>query len=108
MNDVINKYGLTQEDTEKIKSVFRKYPKIREVILYGSRAKGNHRKGSDIDFTIKADDMTLAELNQLSWELDDLLLPYQMDISILSHIDDPELLNHIKRVGKTFYRAKEK
>jgi len=36
-------------------------------------------------------------------ELDDLLLPYTIDLSILDQISDPDVVEHIQRVGVTFY-----
>ena len=98
-------YGLSLPQIEKIKSVLRCYPQIKEAILYGSRAKGNYRPGSDIDLTLKGADLTLKILNRISIELDDLLLPWFFDLSIFEQIDNEELLQHIKRVGVVFYDA---
>jgi predicted nucleotidyltransferase len=64
---------------------------------------GNHKKGSDIDLTILSDKIELATLYKIERELDDLLLPYTMDISVHRHILNPDLLDHIKKVGTTFY-----
>lgn len=50
-----NKFGLNQETISKIQSVFYQFPEIEEAILYGSRAKGNYKEGSDIDLTLKGD-----------------------------------------------------
>ena len=49
------RFGLTDETITKINTVFVKYSEIEEVVLYGSRAKGNYREGSDIDLTLKGD-----------------------------------------------------
>jgi len=54
------RFGLTEDTIEKFHSVFRKYPEIEEVIIYGSRAKGNYREGSDIDLTLKGEELTEA------------------------------------------------
>ncbi|WP_197904747.1 nucleotidyltransferase domain-containing protein [Desulfosarcina alkanivorans] len=50
--------------------------------MYGSRAKGNFKPGSDIDLTLKVNRLNLHLLNKISLELDDLLLPYTVDLSI--------------------------
>jgi predicted nucleotidyltransferase len=97
------KFGLKTEDIEKINNVFKQYPKLSKAILYGSRAKGNFKKGSDIDLTFDGKDLNLAIINKISLALDDLLLPYTFDLSILEQIKDQELLNHIKRIGVIFY-----
>jgi predicted nucleotidyltransferase len=54
-----------------------KSKKIKKVLLYGSRAKGNYKNGSDINLTIDAKSMTLSELLQIENEIDDLFLPYK-------------------------------
>ncbi len=98
-------YGLKKESIEKVNRIFAQYDKIEEVILYGSRAKGNYKPGSDIDLTIKGKELNLKLLNKISLELDDLLLPYTFDLSIYQHIKQPDLIDHIVRVGKVFYKS---
>ena len=97
------RYGLKSHIVEKIKVVFAKYPQIEKVILYGSRAKGNYKIGSDIDITIISKSISLSVLHKIEDDLDDLLLPYIFDISIYSHIKNKDLLNHINRIGVEFY-----
>ena len=79
-------------------------PAVEEVIIYGSRAKGVNKAGSDIDLVLKGERLDLEELNKITLALDDLLIPYTFDLSIYHRIDNPELLEHIKRVGRTIYR----
>lgn len=100
---MIEDFGLNQSDILKINGVFEQLPKIQTVIIYGSRAKGNFRPGSDIDITLTGDNLTLTDVNELSTILDDLLLPYLFDISIFDKIENPEFTDHINRVGKVFY-----
>ena len=95
-------FGLSQKSVEEINGCFAKYEGIDLVIVYGSRAKGNYKPGSDIDFAIKGQ-LSISELLQLESELDDLLLPYTIDISLIDRINEPALINHIERVGKIFY-----
>jgi len=97
-------FGLKDEVVEKINRVFAVHPEVEEAVLYGSRAKGNQRPGSDIDLTLKGSSLNLQIVNRLSRELDDLLLPYTFDISIFHQIANPELIDHIERVGRVFYR----
>ncbi len=52
--------------------------------------------------------MDLTILFKIENELDDLLLPYKIDLSVFSDIENPELLGHIERVGKVFYLADSK
>ena len=96
-------FGLNQETIDKINSVFEKHPEIEKVIIYGSRAKGNYKSGSDIDFTLIGNDLNdLVET--LDSEIDDLNTPYLFDISIFGKLNSPTLKEHINRVGKVFYK----
>jgi len=101
-------YGLPVSAVEEIKSVFSRYPQVDRVTLYGSRAKGSYKNGSDIDLTVHGRaDLTLNVLFRILDDLDDLLLPYTFDLSIFQDIDNPDLLAHIRRVGVTFYQKDE-
>lgn len=99
-------YGLKENVILRIQSVLANFPEIEEVILYGSRAKGNYKNGSDIDLTFKGKQLTLTILGKVDEQLDDLLLPYTFDLSIYHQINSPELLDHMNRVGKLFFCRK--
>jgi len=96
-------YGLKDIHINKIQSVFANYSNIEKAILYGSRAIGNFRNGSDIDLTLIGENLDLSSLFKIENDIDDLLLPYKTDISIFQKIENPELVDHINRVGKVFY-----
>lgn len=83
----------------KLFEVFKQFSKIDKVILYGSRAKGTFKPGSDIDLSLDGKNLTTKELLTIMNKIDDLLLPHKVDVSILQQIDNQELLEHIKRVG---------
>lgn len=99
-------FGLRKEVLALINNIFAKYDEVYEVVLYGSRAKGNYKPGSDIDLALKGTGLDLKLINKISIELDDLLLPYTFDLSIYGSIDEPALIDHIERVGTTFYKRK--
>ncbi|TGN07954.1 nucleotidyltransferase domain-containing protein [Leptospira ilyithenensis] len=96
----MNSFGLKEETVQKILQVFFGHPKIENAVIYGSRAKGNYRTGSDIDICLEASEMDLSELMLIETELDDLLLPYKIDLSLKHKIENKDLLDHIERVGK--------
>lgn len=98
------KYGLPPESVEKLCSVFLSHPQIEKVVLYGSRALGTYRESSDIDLTVVGTNADLTLLLELENEIDDLLLPYKVDISLMSKIDNPNLIDHINRVGIPFFQ----
>lgn len=81
---------------------FAQYASIEQVIVYGSRAIGNYRNGSDIDLTIVGE-ATYSDLLKLENELNDLLLPYKIDLSLLHQIANKDSIAHIEQVGKVFY-----
>lgn len=96
--------GLSVAIIERIIKVLSAHPNLEQAILYGSRAKGNYREGSDIDLTLTGIALNDIELGRIDNELDELLLPYTFDLSLLQQIDNPDLIDHIKRVGIVFYQ----
>jgi predicted nucleotidyltransferase len=96
-------FGLPRPAVEKLRRVFADWPQIRQATLYGSRAKGTQRPGSDIDLTLESEDLTLTQLLAIENQIDDLLLPWMVDLSLKQDIDNPALLEHIGRVGRVFY-----
>lgn len=97
-------FGLKPAVIAQMNEVFERFPEVGQVILYGSRAKGTFKPGSDIDLCLVGEGLSLATLLKIDTALDDLLLPYKIDLSIRDHIDNAELQAHINRVGAAFYR----
>ena len=97
------RFGLKESTIDRINAVFSQYPDIEKVVLYGSRAKGNYREGSDIDLTLMGGALSNAQLNRIETHIDDLLLPYTIDLSLFESIDNANLIEHIWRVGVIFY-----
>jgi len=97
-------HGLSQRSINTMRGIFNKYGSLETVILYGSRAMGNYKNGSDIDITIVAGEgFTDSDLLHVCGDLDESDLPYFVDCSVLSKISDPALKDHIARVGKVLY-----
>ena len=96
--------GLSLETTEKIQRALSRFVEIEKAVLYGSRAKGNYKTGSDIDLTLFGPRLTQETLMDISIALDDLLLPYTIDLSIYEGLDHPALREHIDRVGLVFFQ----
>ncbi|RNC76698.1 hypothetical protein DA717_14480 [Piscirickettsiaceae bacterium NZ-RLO2] len=97
------KYGLSTESIEEICNVLSKYPEVQEAIIYGSRARGDYRQGSDIDLTLKGMSLNLSTLTRIENEIDDLLLPYEMDLSSFEALSDANLISNIEKQGKVLY-----
>jgi len=98
------KYGLPDITLNTLDTLFRAYPGVREAVLYGSRAKGKYRRGSDIDLSLKTDEtFTRTDLLNIANDFDDSDMPYFVDVSIYDQLSNPELKAHIDRVGKVLY-----
>ena len=98
-------HGLSAQTLQKIRDVFLRYPQIEEAVLYGSRARGDYKNGSDIDLTLRGGtELTHTILSQIANNLDDQLLPYTIDLSIFKNIRNPEMIEQIKRVGVALYK----
>lgn len=105
---MMRRFGLEENDIQAICTILALHPQVEKAILYGSRAKGNYKNGSDIDLTLVGGaDLNGSVLTQIDWEIDDLLLPYTIDLSIFHQISDTDVIEHIQRVGVTFYEKDE-
>ena len=99
-------HGLPADAVERIQQVLGRYPAVEQAVLYGSRAKGTYRPGSDIDLTLSGDGLDHSLLTRIDHELDDLLLPWRIDLSLMSSLAHPPLLDHIRRAGVVFFERR--
>jgi predicted nucleotidyltransferase len=99
-------FGLSERAINKLNSVFAQHPSIEKAMLFGSRAKGNYKKGSDIDLSLVGN-ISFKEFLRINNEIDDLLLPWIVDLSLFSHIKNEALIAHINRIGCVFYPERE-
>jgi predicted nucleotidyltransferase len=101
-------FGLSSAVIEQIHTVLRRYPDVERAIIYGSRALGTYKPGSDIDLAlVGGESLDLSTVYRILDDLDELLLPYTFDIVALSHVRDASFLDHIRQVGKVFYERTE-
>jgi predicted nucleotidyltransferase len=98
-------FGLPPAVIAMIRGVFARYPTVREVRVYGSRAKGTFRPGSDIDLSIMDEHVSGEQMMQIANDFDDLPTLYTIDLALFRQIDNPALAEHILRIGKVFYSA---
>lgn len=92
-------FGLPPVVLRQIVEVLEGYPEIISGRLFGSRAKGNYRHGSDIDLCLDAPRLSMRQRLEIENRLDDLLLPWKIDLVMWQEIDNPALAEHIERVG---------
>ena len=100
--------GLQQDDLKIIVSVLIQYPEVNEAILFGSRAKGIFRSGSDVDIALKGEYLHADIVTRISYELnEETILPYKIDVLNYHTLSTKELVEHIDRVGISFYLNKK-
>lgn len=91
-------YGLSSIELQQIRQVFASQPEVKEVWLYGSRARGDYKPYSDIDISLVGN-LTTSHLAELETQLDDLLLPYAIDLICLQSVRNAALKANIAREG---------
>jgi len=91
--------GLNPKTIQSLESVFKPFDAIDKVVLYGSRALGTHKPGSDIDLALFGKNVTPDLIATIAILIDDLLLPYTLDLTAYDLIDNLALREHIDRVG---------
>jgi len=96
-------HGLSERDMRTISGILRKYPDIRRVFLFGSRAKGSFKAGSDIDLAIMNDGLRENTIRALQIDFEESSLPYFVDIVYFPALSHPELKEQILRAGVLFY-----
>ena len=98
-----NQFGLKQSDLTYIIKTLSRFDTINKAIIFGSRAKGNYRNGSDVDIAIKGDIdfRTVARLSYLLNE--ESFMPYRFDIVNYNRTKHSKLKEHIDRVGIIIY-----
>lgn len=97
-------FGLSNAVVNDICNVFKDYSNITEVLIFGSRAKGNYRTGSDIDLVAKGDSITFNQLVDINLKIEDLGLLYKVDVLSYEEKKGTPIGEHIDRVAKVFYR----
>lgn len=97
-------YGLSPDALTGIQRVLESVPSVERAILYGSRAKGCYRPNSDIDLTVEGAHISLSDLATIEVRLDDLLLPYSIDLSCKANLRSEALLREIDTYGKIVYQ----
>lgn len=96
-------YGLMDRDLKYIIEVLSSYPEVEEGLIFGSRALGNYKAGSDVDLSLKGK-LSSSILTQISRRLnEEYPLPYFFDILDYTSISNDALIKHIDSYGKTIY-----
>jgi predicted nucleotidyltransferase len=102
-----NKFGLTERSMQTVSEIFEKYPVVEVVVVFGSRAMGNYKLGSDLDLAIMnlgVDDKTMMKLKN---DFEESSLPISVDIVNFADLKHADFIEHIERVGKVFYKKRK-
>jgi predicted nucleotidyltransferase len=93
-------FGLRQEDIQEIHQIISEFPEVTKVLVFGSRAMGNFRPGSDVDLAISGENLSFKTTQKIKGILnEDTLMPYHFDVVNMGEIENKNLLEHILRVG---------
>lgn len=99
-----HEFGLPQRTIDIIRRILAEVPEVEKAVIFGSRAKGTYRPGSDIDLALFGPWLDLDTLGRIAGQLDESPIPYQVGLCLFDAIDHPGLREHIERVGKVFYQ----
>lgn len=104
MNNSLKGHGLTTTDLEAIRSALAMVPGISRAVLFGSRALGRQKPGSDVDIALYGPGINFDSVAKLNWLLNEEgSLPYRFDVVDAEHLKHRELADHIQRVGVTLW-----
>lgn len=92
-------HGLAEGTIRQIVEVLKRFPEVERAVLFGSRAKGTFKRGSDIDLALVGGSLDWVVIGKIYDELDDLLLPYRFSLIQFDWSTDPDVSAHISRVG---------
>lgn len=97
------KFGLEQPIIDKLIAVFEQNSKVDKALVFGSRAKGNYRPDSDIDIAIKGQDLNTDDIIAMIVAFEEKGITHKIDLINYYIIKEPDLKDHINRVGIELY-----
>lgn len=97
-------YGLLQRDIDYILKTLEAFPEVKKAALFGSRALGNYKKGSDIDLSLFGAEIDHDLVIQINSKLnEEVPIPYFVDVVDFKSIRNKKLQEHIERQGIIIY-----
>lgn len=101
----MNRLVLRDKDLATLRRTFRRFPYVREVRVFGSRATGTARRASDLDLAVAAPDATATEWQTLAEALELAPVVCELDLVRTERTRNPRLLERIARDGVRIYPA---
>jgi predicted nucleotidyltransferase len=97
-------FGLSENDLAAMTDVLSQFSSVYQALIFGSRAKGNYKPGSDVDLVVKGDSLSFDDITRIGYLLnEETMMPYRFDVLHYETITAPELVDHIDRVGVPIY-----
>lgn len=96
-------FGLQERYYKIIEDILKRYRDVHKVLVYGSRAKGNHTDRSDLDLVIVDGKIDRHTLGNILMDINESDFPYTVDLQVMDNIRNEDLKAHINRVGKIFF-----
>ena len=88
-------YGINEKIYNNLINYFDENKEIKEVILFGSRAKGNYKYNSDIDLCINCSSKVKGTTKE---KIDEIIGIYSCDVVFFDNLND-EIKKQIERDG---------
>ena len=94
------RYGLPEEHIKIILDYIARYSEIEEAVLFGSRALGTYKSGSDVDIALKGNEVDSFLTAHLKSQIEEeTCLPYFFDFVAYSKLSHKDLIRHIDKYG---------
>lgn len=103
----MNQFGIKDEELYSLKNIFSSTVEVDKVILFGSRAKGCYKPYSDLDLVLCGEDVSSTVLGNLLMDIDDLLMPYKVDLLLYNRITNEALKHEVETFGVVIYQKNE-
>lgn len=103
----MNQFGIKDEELYSLKNIFSSTVEVDKVILFGSRAKGSYKPYSDLDLVLCGEDVSSTVLGNLMMDIDDLLMPYKVDLLLYNRITNEALKHEVETFGVVIYQKNE-
>ena len=83
--------------------IFKTYPAITKVVLFGSRARGDYKYNSDIDLCIFSEGISHLDFSKMSLDIEDIKTALSFDLIEFEKLIKAELINNILNEGVVIY-----
>jgi predicted nucleotidyltransferase len=95
--------GIKEKYRKQIIQILSTNPRVKKVVLFGTRAIGGYSTASDVDLALFGEDLTLSDQADLADKIEQTTLPQQVDLVRFHRIKNPNLIEHIRQHGVEWY-----